>query len=221
MFDYERWERVFRRCGISHNDFRRIVDFFMRENEEREYIKHKLYAIDRKLEQLPDCKCKYQHSDAGNMQLLVGDGDSAKKRRAEKKYLAKWLSKCKNNLIISDPYFFQYGSDNKVFSSLTEYTDFICELIPNDIRSLEVFHLPGPQGEVKMKIHKTLRSRNIKLTYIETNEIHDRVFIRDQDEAVLVGTSLGGYGNKLAFVLDLPNEDLENFKAALEKIRQK
>ncbi|TOM09059.1 hypothetical protein CGH83_22850 [Vibrio parahaemolyticus] len=72
-----------------------------------------------------------------------------------------------------------------------------------------------------MKIHKTLRSRNIKLTYIETNEIHDRVFIRDQDEAVLVGTSLGGYGNKLAFVLDLPNEDLENFKAALEKIRQK
>ncbi|TOM29243.1 hypothetical protein CGH80_23485, partial [Vibrio parahaemolyticus] len=91
----------------------------------------------------------------------------------------------------------------------------------NDIRSLEVFHLPGPQGEVKMKIHKTLRSRNIKLTYIETNEIHDRVFIRDQDEAVLVGTSLGGYGNKLAFVLDLPNEDLENFKAALEKIRQK
>jgi len=149
------------------------------------------------------------------LKLLTGLPDRIK---SERKYLEKQISAAKK-LIIVDPYFFSRGGPNRIFDKESKYTDFIINLIPKSVSDLEIFHLPHPNTRIKYKFHKMIRSRQIKVHYLETNEIHDRVFIIDDEQAVLVGTSLGGYGNKLAFVLSIPKEDLENFTKELERIR--
>ena len=219
MREFRRIERLIRRLELEGYEGNLLLDYLTMRSEQFEHIDHHLNTIERKIDSLVESKCKFSSTNSNVTELLIGDKDGTKKRKSEKKYLKKWISKCSDNLVIADPYFFSFSGPNKIFKNVKEYTEFVCDLIPIDISSLEVFHLPGPNNQVKLKIDRVLRSRNIKLRYTETNEIHDRVFIRDQFEAILVGTSLGGYGNKLAFVLDLPDVDLELFKVELERIR--
>ncbi|WP_429062944.1 hypothetical protein [Aeromonas veronii] len=122
-------------------------------------------------------------------------------------------------LTIADPYFFSWSGPNKIFEKEIEYTEFILQLAPQTVQDLEIFHLPGPNSRIFHKFDKMIRSRKVKPRYVETNEIHDRVFIKDDCDAVLLGTSLGGYGNKLAFILPIPGEDLAVFSRELGKVR--
>ncbi|MBL0475243.1 hypothetical protein [Aeromonas veronii] len=122
-------------------------------------------------------------------------------------------------LTIADPYFFSWSGPNKIFEKEIEYTEFILQLAPQTVQDLEIFHLPGPNSRIFHKFDKMIRSRKVKPRYVETNEIHDRVFIKDDCDAVLLGTSLGGYGNKLAFILPIPGEDLAVFSRELERIK--
>jgi hypothetical protein len=50
-------------------------------------------------------------------------------------------------------------------------------------------------------------------------EIHDRVWLKDETDAVVVGTSFNGLGNKCAFLLNLEAADASSFSAELRRIR--
>lgn len=153
--------------------------------------------------------------DSRVMKFLTG---LPTKIKQERKYLDRHINGA-DKLTITDPYFFSWSRPNKIFDKENKYTDFILNLIPASVEKLEIFYLPGRNGRIFHKFNKMVKSRKIKVCYIETNEIHDRVFIKNDSEAILLGTSLGGYGNKLAFVLPIPDEDLSIFNNELERIK--
>ncbi len=155
----------------------------------------------------------YEHD--GVLKLLTGLPNKSKQ---EKKYLDKQLNGAET-LTIADPYFFSWTGPNKIFDKESKYTDFILQLIPPTVQKLEIFYLHGPNSRIFHKFDKMIKSRKIKTQYVETNEIHDRVFIKNETDAVLLGTSLGGYRNKLAFILQIPDEDLSAFSKELERIK--
>ena len=47
--------------------------------------------------------------------------------------------------------------------------------------------------------------------------LHDRVWIVNDNHAFIVGTSFGSIGKKVAFIIDLPNDDYISFKKHLMK----
>lgn len=51
--------------------------------------------------------------------------------------------------------------------------------------------------------------KQMKFSDQDTNLIHDRIWIKDRKEAIVVGTSLGSFGGtRLSFILSLPSYDL-------------
>lgn len=152
----------------------------------------------------------------GVAQFLTG---LLNKTKQERKYLDRQIHGAER-LTIADPYFFSWSGPNKIFKKESKYTDFIIQLIPQSVKYLEVFHLPGPNSRIFHKFGKMIKSRNIKTRFVETNEIHDRVFIKNDSDGVLLGTSLGGYGNKLAFILPILEKDLTAFSTELERIKK-
>ena len=149
------------------------------------------------------------------MQLLTGvSGNLA----PERKHVSK-RTKNSSSLIICDPYFFSWSGPNKGFSRERDYTNYIINLISHEVRRLEVFHLPGPNSRIFSRFKREIGSRNIHASYYPTTELHDRVIIDANDNGTLLGTSFGGLGNKLAFVLDIPPEDVRAFKAELTRIK--
>jgi hypothetical protein len=62
--------------------------------------------------------------------------------------------------------------------------------------------------------------KNINLSNYPTTEIHDRVWIKNSGQAKLVGTSFGGLSHKLAFIVDLPQDDVVLFMHELYRIQQ-
>jgi len=136
----------------------------------------------------------------------------------DRKYIRK---KAHSNdwMIIADPYFLQWGGPNKAYATEKKYTEFIVDYIPKDLKRLELFVLPGSNRRIQKTFGGRIRGRGTKLSIVETTEIHDRVVIRDNNTATLVGTSFGGFGNKLSFVLEIPDDDLKRFMEQLDRIR--
>jgi hypothetical protein len=143
---------------------------------------------------------------------ISGEIDRDKKYLKKKAHSTDWM-------IITDPYFLQWDGPNKAFETEKAYTEFIIDFIPRDLKKLEVFILPGPNRRIFKKFNDRIRSRGTLVSYWETTEIHDRTIIRDNFTGTLMGTSFGGYSNKLSFVLDIPEKDLERFMSELERIR--
>lgn len=149
------------------------------------------------------------------MQLLTGVVGNL---TPDKKNVVK-RAKNSSRLVICDPYLFSWSGPNKAFSRERDYTNYIISLISRDVRHLEVFHLPGPNSRIFDRFKREMGSRNIHASYYPTTEIHDRVIIDENDNGTLLGTSFGGLGNKLAFVLDIPAEDVRAFKVELDRIK--
>lgn len=160
-------------------------------------------------------RCAYSEDSGNYLEMLTGVPGSLAQ---EKKYLNK-KSHSNNWMIITDPYFLLWDGPNKAFSSERVYTDFIIDFIPRDLKKLELFILPSPNKRIFKKFNDSIRSRGTSVSYWQTTEIHDRTIIRDNNTATLLGTSFGGYGNKLSFVLDIPSKDLEMFMTQLERIK--
>ena len=150
------------------------------------------------------------------VELLVGVG-GRERASNDRRTLRQWIAGAEV-LTVADPYFFRFderGSDR----TKAQYVEALIELLPRSLRFLEVFHLEGPDSEILGPFRKACATRGISFSSVETNRIHDRVWIRDTKQAVIVGTSFGGLGNKLAFILDLPNGDLQAFRRELHAIR--
>lgn len=161
-------------------------------------------------------RCAYTEDRGPVIHMLTGVSGEVKR---DQKYLKK-KSSSNELLIITDPYFLQWDGPNKAFASEKEYTDYIVDYIPCALKKLELFILPGPNKRIQKNFSNRIRSRGTQITYRETREIHDRTIIRDDMTGTMMGTSFGGLGNKLAFVLDIPSEDLKLFMAQLDRIRR-
>jgi hypothetical protein len=187
-------------------------------------IYHHLNDIEGQIEELKEeirrngdrqVRCAYSDDRGQYMRMVTGIAGEIERDR---KYLRK---KAHSNdwMIITDPYFLQWDGPNKPFATEKAYTEFIIDFIPRDLKKLELFILPGPNRRIFKKFNDRVRSRGTHISYRETTEIHDRTIIRDNNTGTLMGTSFGGYSNKLSFVLDIPEKDLERFMAELARIR--
>lgn len=187
-------------------------------------IHNHLNDIESQLEELKDelrrssdrpVRCAYSDDRGNYIHMVTGIAGEIER---EKKYLKK---KAHSNewMIITDPYFLQWDGPNKAFTTEKAYTEFIIDFIPRDLKKVELFILPGPNKRIFKKFNDRIRSRGTHISYWQTTEIHDRTIIRDNNTATLMGTSFGGYTNKLSFVLDIPEKDLERFMGELERIR--
>jgi hypothetical protein len=61
---------------------------------------------------------------------------------------------------------------------------------------------------VMTRIVRKARKYGVQLTQSSSQEFHDRVWIADCKQAVVVGTSFNGIGKRAAFILPLPWPDL-------------
>ncbi|UVM52404.1 hypothetical protein LOY38_10365 [Pseudomonas sp. B21-015] len=179
-------------------------------------LEEQLYRLRLAVHEKP-ARCALAGSQGDYTELLVGA--SGKLAKAQKHIKKKAYSN--DLLIICDPYFFQWSGPNRVYKTENDYIDFIASLVPPHLKKLELFLLPGPNSGIQKKFNQRIKSQGTKILCHETTEIHDRVIIRDNDTATLMGTSFGGYGNKLSFVLEIPSDDLAEFMCELDRIRSK
>ncbi|BEV07792.1 hypothetical protein [Methylophilus sp. DW102] len=182
-------------------------------------IASRLRRIERRLESIEPQRCALAEGDRADRVMHLVTGIEGKNRE-ERKHITSWLSGT-SHLTVVDPYFFSFSGSNKIYRTQTQYVESIIELLPRTLESIEVFHLPGPNRAIFSNIEKHCRKKNISLRNWATTEVHDRVLIKNKTEARALGTSFGGLGNKIAFVLDLPQEDLEIFWRELNRIKSR
>lgn len=139
------------------------------------------------------------------------------------------FAKDAERLTIVDPYFFsanweawkrQGSSPSQIKAHVEDYVAEVERTVGGGHVLIEVFHGISPPREVANQVRKKLKTLAKHCDCYATSEIHDRVWIRDGNEAKVIGTSFSGMGvSKLAFMLDLPPVDLQEFSAALNTIR--
>jgi len=206
---------------LAYNDFNHSL-----ENEVNRQIEPFVPIVCEKQCVLGDLLCESVYSEAknNNSNLIHYIAGTAKAIGSDKKTSAKKdidyvksLLKEVKHLTITDPYFFQF--DKSIYRTRDEYLELISNILPNGLKKLEVFHLVGPDSHLIKPFKKYCHDNQIQFTNYGTQEIHDRVLIKDGAIAKILGTSFGGLGNKLAFILDLPDEDLREFKSQLNRIK--
>ncbi|EGQ9921444.1 TPA: hypothetical protein JG855_004625 [Vibrio parahaemolyticus] len=177
----------------------------------------KLEALEEKIDRLVESgnqsRCQLSNNAQNStIQFIAGQG-SSERNKAVNHLKDKLVGT--NTLIICDPYFIKgiKGQDPKVVA---------CEfasLLPNTLKQLELYVKPRiREKEFAESLNAELKSRKIKLVVRKTDDVHDRVWIKDFNEAFVVGTSFNGLGNKCAFILDLPPEDRKQFMASVNEL---
>ena len=151
--------------------------------------------------------CPLREQGGDMMHMLTGPGERGRGLKELRDFTREVRS-----LIIVDPYFFSGASD-----SASGIADDFKKCARVDGRWLEQVHVIHAGSKVTTSVKKEIFElsvkNKVKLTTAETGEIHDRVWIADRKEALVVGTSLNGIGSRAAFLLPLPESDL---RAVLE-----
>jgi len=150
-------------------------------------------------------------------QLIVAGGKEAEQAVKD---LKGWLQDAQA-IAICDPYIFHFKLPKKqpkhpLFLSADEYVDFVANLIPRTARHVKLYGM----GYTKT-IQAALKSKleiNRTLNIFDTPFIHDRYVIKDYSEGRMLGTSFGGFHNKIFTILPLPREDVERILSFLRLI---
>jgi hypothetical protein len=227
---------------VSESD-RRILDFFRKvlreELQNRPTInlwslerKDLLHDIKNMIEESqssrPALRCRFSPDQSPDIQHFLSGPNN---RDEPLKDLRRWLRDA-DKLIIADPYFMNgnlsgwglegLNGNDKVAKLKIKAEQYAREVdsVLGKVRDLEIFHLPGPNRQVKTALKRIAFVGRPPVRLVETTVIHDRVWIKNGNEARIIGTSFGGIGEKLAFMLKLPDSDLREFLDALVKIRE-
>jgi len=209
---------------IEHNDNSDKIEMFLKYYRRPYYdrdIRYRLDSIESQLnalnnKPLAQCLLSNEKNEENLSYLITGMSD---RFHEEKKNIFTWLSGSKK-LIICDPYFYSFDKPKKHFKTLSNYIEFLKELMPNGLKELDIFHFEGPNRAILKAFSDYCKKKSIKLRNYPTGAIHDRVIIKDNNKAKMLGTSFGGLGNKIAFFVDLPDDDIALFKDELHKIRE-
>ncbi len=175
-----------------------------------EYLVDKLDEINNRLKNT-NFQCRYSEETDGMMKMLIaprrGQTDIKEIRNTGLKEIRDFTKDTKE-LIIIDPYIFG-GETDKASTYIEEFKR--CSRIDN--KSITKIHIiyssqQGNTSAIKNGIKKLASDNNCSLTSYDSDKIHDRIWIKDKAEAIVVGTSFGGIGNRLCFILELPKYDL-------------
>jgi len=164
-----------------------------------------------------EARCNFSKEDCAKIrsELLVGAGS----KNQAIAYLKERLKEAQK-IIICDPYFLK-GYNNQ---QPHEYISTIDNLITEKVMEIELFVNGDSRylnDTIASAFNDICENRKIKVTYWKTDKIHDRVWIvSPEDKGYVVGTSFNGLGNKCAFILELPTDDLVTFSKELESIRK-
>jgi hypothetical protein len=151
------------------------------------------------------------------LELIVAGSQEAEQATKD---LKRWL-KDAQIISICDPYIFHFNPSKKkkrepVFKSADDYVEFIANLIPATARHVKLY------GAGYTKAIRTALKRKLKegrtLDIFDTFHIHDRYVIKDYSEGRMLGTSFGGFHNKIFTILPLPREDVQRILTFLRWI---
>lgn len=166
-----------------------------------ERIYSKLSEIDSRINRLEEC-CS---SNSSSMELLVNRSSWQSGQGAAGRTLNSFVAES-GELIVIDPYFLSpHGRPQEDLKKIYEALD-----IQNaKLRHIHIIHEKGANDIIKQGLEEKLKELSIGYSYSQTDIIHDRIWISDRSSALLVGHSLGGVGgDKLTFIVDLPEKDL-------------
>ncbi len=135
------------------------------------------------------------------LQVLVAPDDRMRGLRKIRDF-----TKDADKLMICDPYLFS-GEKSDAKAIAEEFSR--CARL-NRKPAVHVIHDAAHTTKaVRQAVKKIASDAGATLTILETDMIHDRVWIADRQRAVVVGTSFNGIGKRAAFILPLPKEDLD------------
>ncbi|SDT34433.1 hypothetical protein [Bradyrhizobium canariense] len=159
-------------------------------------------------------RCRFAGAEGENVvELITGIGPTA---RADALVNLGACLAGTPHLIICDPYFLFLSGTR----SSDDYVDAVDSVLPTTLKSLEIFSGKRKRTPaVANGLNQLFKRRNIRVKSYKTDDIHDRVWIKDSQNAYSVGTSFNGLGNKCAFILPLPSADLRAFWTEINTLR--
>lgn len=116
------------------------------------------------------------------------------------------FTKDTDNLIIIDPYFLSGAKED-----VDNYKGEVKKITNiQNLKRLSIVYNDKEETKVyKSELKKLASQSNCRLSLIPTNTIHDRIWIKDRSQGIVVGTSIGGIGKvRLSFIFKLPSADL-------------
>jgi hypothetical protein len=154
-------------------------------------------------------QCRFSKETQERLEYMTNP-TSGNPKEEEKKALKeiKTFTKGGKELIFIDPYV--YGG--KTQDAQAHIDDFkICSSIDSSTTKINIIYSSkhGHTTAIKSGIRDLASNHNCTLVTHDSEKIHDRIWIKDGKEAIVVGTSLGGLGKSLAFILPLPKGDLD------------
>jgi hypothetical protein len=185
-----------------------------------EQFEYRLTSIEQKINRIlnrPFESCLMAGPDKINiMQLMTGQGILERKKGV--KHLSDWMNN-PTEITITDPYFIK----NSGAISEADYKNSLQGLLPYSLKKIELFVGTKTQKYQKPSIvnwfNQLCATRGIQLEVFHQEEVHDRVWLKNGNDALVVGTSFNGIGNKCTFLLNLDEDDTANFSAELRRIR--
>lgn len=159
-------------------------------------------------------RCALERPDDGIVHLLTRPGQ----RSIGLKELRDFTGEAES-LIIVDPYVFS-GSSERAEAIAAEFKR-TARVAGKWLKRVHFIHDSSRKNTtkaVKLAISRVLRESSIQMSSRSSTEMHDRVWIADRKRALVVGTSFNGLGGRAAFLLPLPDPDLQ---ALLEFLDEK
>jgi|TARA_R110001592_G_scaffold147042_4_gene371474 hypothetical protein len=197
------------------------IEYYALIISQQQYYDHlarkRLSRIEGKLDTILESnsrgKCQFSKGDDESILHLI-TGVGLDERNKAIKHLSEKLKGAKS-LTICDPYFLKKYKGASPSETAIEFVG----ILPKSLKTLDLYVKPRIRDkEFADCLNSELQKTGIKLLSRKTEEIHDRVWIKDFNDAFVVGTSFNGLGNKCAFILDLPQEDQRQFLTSLNEI---
>ena len=184
-------------------------------------VEERLFRIQGRLDELikrasTSCRLSDAEFAFGEYKFMVAANQEGRAKGVC--YLSEWIGSTES-LTIADPYLIKHGGP----ISVDEYTKTLGSLLPFSITRLELF--VGPRTprywnqDVANSLNTLCAKRKIDLIVFHQELVHDRVWIKEGTDALVVGTSFNGLGNKCAFLLTLDESDRASFCEELARIR--
>lgn len=156
------------------------------------------------------CPLAEKRGDSNTLHAVIAEtlDKSTKEARNEGLKEIRDFTRGAESLVIIDPYMYG-GEASKSRVYIDEFAK-VSRIKAGHMKRIHIIY-SSEHGKTKRIIDgiKDLAGEyDCILTDYDTKEIHDRVWIADRRRAIVVGTSLGGIGNRLSFILELPKYDL-------------
>ena len=150
-------------------------------------------------------QCAFAQESEKYMQMLTLPGQRASGLQEIRDFTSETES-----LIIVDPYIFS-GPGDKAEAITNDFKKSV-RAAGKYIKRIHFVYDPEPKNTtnaIRNSIKQMLNDESVHVTEAQSNVLHDRIWISDRKRAIVFGTSLNGIGGRVAFVLPLPDQDLE------------